>query len=59
MKLAVFDIDGTLTRTNQIDALCFARAFEEGPATSMVEVRRLVAPEMLVEIEAEAVVAEE
>jgi enamine deaminase RidA (YjgF/YER057c/UK114 family) len=27
------------------------------PATSMVEVRRLIAPEMLVEIEAEAIVA--
>src|SRR5262249_17762722 len=27
------------------------------PATSMVEVKRLIAPEMLVEIEAEAVVA--
>ncbi len=27
------------------------------PATSMVEVRRLIAPEMLVEIEAEAVIA--
>ena len=29
------------------------------PATSMVEVRRLIAPEMLVEIEAVAVIAEE
>ena len=28
------------------------------PATSMVEVRRLIAPEMLVEIEAEAIVGE-
>jgi enamine deaminase RidA (YjgF/YER057c/UK114 family) len=28
------------------------------PATSMVEVSRLIAPEMLVEIEAEAVVGE-
>lgn len=28
MKLVVFDIDGTLTRTNHIDAWCFARAFE-------------------------------
>jgi enamine deaminase RidA (YjgF/YER057c/UK114 family) len=28
------------------------------PATSMVEVRRLITPEMLVEIEADAVVAE-
>jgi len=29
------------------------------PATSMVEVRRLIDPEMLVEIEAEAIVEEE
>ena len=28
------------------------------PATSMVEIRRLVAPEMLIEIEADAIVAE-
>ncbi len=28
------------------------------PATSLVEVNRLIAPEMLVEIEAEAVIAE-
>jgi enamine deaminase RidA (YjgF/YER057c/UK114 family) len=28
------------------------------PATSMIEVRRLIAPEMLIEIEAEAIVAE-
>lgn len=29
MKLAVFDIDGTLTQTNGIDARCFSRAFEQ------------------------------
>ena len=29
------------------------------PATSMVEVRRLISPEILVEIEAEAIIAEE
>ena len=39
----------------------FARAHGEAfghvrPATSMVEVRRLIAPEMLIEIEAEAVI---
>jgi enamine deaminase RidA (YjgF/YER057c/UK114 family) len=28
------------------------------PATSMVEVRRLISPEMLVEIEAEAIIAD-
>ena len=40
----------------------FARAHGEvfgtiRPATSMIEVRRLISPEMLIEIEAEAVVA--
>lgn len=36
-----------------------AEAFREvRPATTMVEVRRLIAPEVLVEIEAEAVIAE-
>ncbi len=30
-----------------------------GPATSMVEVKRLISPEMLVEIEAEAIIDEE
>jgi len=29
MKLVVFDIDGTLTRTNHIDAECFDRAFKQ------------------------------
>ena len=27
MKLAVFDIDGTLTGTNDVDSVCFVRAF--------------------------------
>lgn len=27
MKLAIFDIDGTLTRTNEVDDECFVRAF--------------------------------
>lgn len=29
MKLVIFDLDGTLTRTNPVDDLCFPRAFEE------------------------------
>lgn len=29
MKLAIFDVDGTLTDTNGVDNLCFARAFSE------------------------------
>jgi phosphoglycolate phosphatase-like HAD superfamily hydrolase len=29
MKLVVFDIDGTLTRTDEIDEVCYVRAFEE------------------------------
>jgi phosphoglycolate phosphatase-like HAD superfamily hydrolase len=29
MNLAVFDIDGTLTDTNQVDALCYVRALEQ------------------------------
>ena len=27
MKLAIFDIDGTLAKTNRIDGVCFSRAF--------------------------------
>jgi phosphoglycolate phosphatase-like HAD superfamily hydrolase len=29
MKLVIFDIDGTLTRTNEVDEECYVRAFEE------------------------------
>lgn len=29
MKLLVFDIDGTLTKTNEIDAICFSKAIEK------------------------------
>ena len=29
MKLVVFDIDGTLTRTDEVDSVCYLRAFEE------------------------------
>jgi phosphoglycolate phosphatase-like HAD superfamily hydrolase len=29
VKLVVFDIDGTLTRTDEVDEVCYVRAFEE------------------------------
>jgi phosphoglycolate phosphatase-like HAD superfamily hydrolase len=29
MKLAIFDIDGTLTNTNRVDGQCFVQAFED------------------------------
>ena len=29
MKLVIFDLDGTLTQTNEVDDLCFPRAFVE------------------------------
>ena len=29
MKLAIFDIDGTLTQTNNIDTQCYLKAFAE------------------------------
>ncbi len=29
MKLAIFDIDGTLTKTNDVDSQCFVKAFAE------------------------------
>lgn len=29
MKLAIFDVDGTLTDTNSVDNACFVRAFDE------------------------------
>ena len=29
MKLAVFDLDGTLTRTNEVDTQCFVQAFAD------------------------------
>jgi beta-phosphoglucomutase-like phosphatase (HAD superfamily) len=29
MKLAILDIDGTLTNTNHVDEICFTRAFAE------------------------------
>ena len=32
MKLAIFDIDGTLTRTNEVDEICFVQAFADAHA---------------------------
>lgn len=32
MKLAIFDIDGTLTETNDVDSVCFVRAMAEAHA---------------------------
>jgi beta-phosphoglucomutase-like phosphatase (HAD superfamily) len=29
MNLAIFDLDGTLTKTNEVDALCYVRAVDE------------------------------
>jgi len=29
MNLAIFDLDGTLTQTNEVDALCYVRAVDE------------------------------
>jgi phosphoglycolate phosphatase-like HAD superfamily hydrolase len=34
VKLVIFDLDGTLTRTNQVDDLCFPRAFAESLGVS-------------------------
>ena len=36
MKLAVFDIDGTLTQTNEVDNACFRRAFAEALAVTEI-----------------------
>jgi phosphoglycolate phosphatase-like HAD superfamily hydrolase len=37
MKLAIFDIDGTLTETNEVDDKCFVRAFAESHRISDIE----------------------
>lgn len=37
MKLAIFDIDGTLTETNEVDNECFVRAFAESHQISDIE----------------------
>jgi phosphoglycolate phosphatase-like HAD superfamily hydrolase len=36
MKLAVFDIDGTLTNTNDVDEECFVKAFAEAHAITRI-----------------------
>jgi phosphoglycolate phosphatase-like HAD superfamily hydrolase len=36
MKLAIFDIDGTLTNTNNVDEECFVTAFAEAHAISRI-----------------------
>jgi phosphoglycolate phosphatase-like HAD superfamily hydrolase len=37
MRLAIFDIDGTLTETNEVDSVCFVRAMAD--AHAVVEMR--------------------
>ena len=36
MKLAIFDIDGTLTNTNNVDEECFVKAFAEAHAITKI-----------------------
>lgn len=37
MKLAIFDIDGTLTKTNEIDNKCFVKAFADSHQITNIE----------------------
>ena len=37
MRLAIFDIDGTLTKTNSVDAECFTRALTEAHGITEIE----------------------
>src|SRR3989442_7008665 len=37
MKLAIFDIDGTLTNTNSVDNECFVKALVEGHAITEID----------------------
>ena len=37
MKLAIFDIDGTLTETDEVDDKCFVKAFAESHQISDIE----------------------
>ena len=36
MKLAIFDIDGTLTETNDVDSVCFVRAMADAHAVGVM-----------------------
>ena len=36
MKLVIFDIDGTLTQTSQVDEICFTRAFAEAHGVEVI-----------------------
>ena len=35
MNLAIFDLDGTLTKTNEVDTLCYVRAVDEGAPAAL------------------------
>lgn len=37
MKLAIFDLDGTLTRTNEVDEVCFVQAFAAAQAITGID----------------------
>src|SRR5919205_884363 len=37
MRLAIFDIDGTLTETNEVDSVCFVRALADAHAVGEMD----------------------